>query len=48
MLYLDTGCRSLDTLHCALAQHPGIDGFLSTDSRQCTLARAIRLPLLDL
>jgi predicted nucleic acid-binding protein len=44
----ETGCRSLDTLHCSLAWHLGIEGFLSTDSRQHALARLIHLPLLDL
>ena len=40
-----TGCRSLDTLHCALAQSLRVDAFLSTDTRQLALAKLIGLPI---
>ena len=40
-----TGCRSLDTLHCALAAHLGPLEFLSTDTRQRALAGAAGLTL---
>jgi predicted nucleic acid-binding protein len=38
-----TGCRSLDTLHCALAKAIGPNAFLSSDERQIKLARAAGL-----
>ena len=38
-----TGCRSLDTLHCALAKTVKARMFLSSDARQIQLARAIGL-----
>ena len=40
-----TGSRSLDTLHCALAQSLGITAFLTTDARQLALAKLIGLPV---
>ncbi len=43
-----TGCRALDTLHCALAQSLDVEGFLSTDTRQLALARSINLQVWDL
>lgn len=43
----ETGCRSLDTLHCALAHDLEIEAFLSTDTRQLALARRIGLPVLN-
>jgi len=39
-----TGCRSLDILHCALAQATGAHDFVSTDVRQIQLATAMGLP----
>ena len=38
-----TGCRSLDTLHCALAKAIGPSAFLSSDERQIKLARVAGL-----
>ena len=38
------GCRSLDILHCALAQEVGAHDFISTDARQIRLATAMGLP----
>jgi hypothetical protein len=35
-----TGCRSLDTLHCALAKVVSPSAFLSSDARQIQLAPA--------
>ena len=43
-----TGCRALDTLHCATAIRLNAAGFISTDTRQLTLARIIGLPILPL
>jgi predicted nucleic acid-binding protein len=43
-----TGSRSLDTLHCALAQTLEIAGFISTDARQLAMAKLIGLPVIDL
>ena len=43
-----TGSRSLDTLHCALAQSLEISAFLSTDARQLAMAKLIGLPVIDL
>ena len=40
-----TGSRSLDTLHCALAQSREITAFLTTDARQLALAKLIGLPV---
>ena len=37
------GCRSLDILHCALAAELQATEFISTDSRQCRLARTMGL-----
>jgi len=37
------GCRSLDVLHCALAKTTQAEAFMSTDSRQLEVARAISL-----
>lgn len=37
------GCRSLDTLHCALAKAVSPNIFLSSDARQVQLARAVGL-----
>ena len=41
------GCRSLDILHCALAKATKAEAFLSTDSRQLEVARAVSLPILS-
>jgi predicted nucleic acid-binding protein len=38
-----TGCRALDTLHCATAMNLDVMGFLSTDARQLALARIVGL-----
>ncbi len=38
------GCRSLDILHCAVAQALGTTDFVSTDGRQIRLAQTIGLP----
>jgi predicted nucleic acid-binding protein len=38
-----TGCRALDTLHCATAMNLDVTGFLSTDARQLALARIVGL-----
>jgi hypothetical protein len=38
-----SGCRSLDVLHCALADTVGVEGFVSTDARQITVATAMGL-----
>ena len=38
------GCRSLDILHCAIAQALAVQDFISTDARQCQLAAALGLP----
>jgi len=43
-----TGSRSLDTLHCALAQSLEITDFLTTDARQLALAKLIGLPIQNL
>ena len=43
-----TGSRSLDTLHCTLAQSLEISAFLSTDARQLAMAKLIGLPVIDL
>ena len=40
-----TGCRSLDTLHCAVALQLGPLEFLSTDTRQMAVAAATGLTL---
>jgi len=40
-----TGCRSLDTLHFALAQSLEISAFLSTDARQLAMAMLVGLPV---
>jgi predicted nucleic acid-binding protein len=40
------GCRSLDTLHCALAKAVNPSMFLSSDARQIQLARAAGLRVL--
>ena len=37
------GCRSLDILHCALAAELQATEFISTDLRQCRLARTMGL-----
>ncbi len=42
------GCRSLDILHCALAQTIGTADFITTDARQIRLAIAMGLPFLSL
>ena len=42
------GCRSLDTLHCALAKAVGPSMFLSSDARQIQLARAVGLRVLEI
>ena len=42
------GCRSLDTLHCALAKAVGPSMFLSSDARQIQLARAVGLRVLSI
>ena len=44
----ETGSRALDTLHCALAQALDAEVFISTDTRQLSLARLIGLPIADL
>jgi len=41
-----TGCRSLDTLHCALAKAISPGAFMSSDERQIKLARAAGLRVL--
>jgi predicted nucleic acid-binding protein len=41
-----TGCRSLDTLHCALAKAVSASLFVSSDERQIKLARAAGLRVL--
>lgn len=38
-----SGCRSLDVLRCALADTVGVEGFVSTDARQITVATAMGL-----
>jgi len=43
-----TGCRSLDTLHCALAQSLAIAAFITTDARQLAMAKLIGLPIQNL
>jgi len=43
-----TGCRALDTLHCAWAKNLQISGFLSTDVRQLDLARRLELEVISL
>jgi len=43
-----TGCRTLDTLHCAWAKNLQIAGFLTTDVRQLALARLVGLPIIEL
>lgn len=43
-----TGCRALDTLHCAWAKNLQISGFLSTDTRQLDLARRLELEVISL
>jgi predicted nucleic acid-binding protein len=40
------GCRSLDTLHCALAEAARPSAFISSDERQIKLARAAGLRVL--
>jgi len=40
------GCRSLDTLHCALAKAVNPSMFLSSDARRIKLARAVGLRVL--
>jgi predicted nucleic acid-binding protein len=40
------GCRSLDTLHCALAKAVSPSMFLSSDARQIQLARVLGLRVL--
>jgi predicted nucleic acid-binding protein len=42
------GCRSLDTLHCALAKAISPSAFLSSDGRQIRLARAVGLRVLPI
>ena len=44
----ETGSRALDTLHCALAQALDAEVFVSTDTRQLSLARVIGIPIADL
>ena len=44
----ETGCRALDTLHCAWATNLQISGFLSTDLRQLALARLVGLRVIGL
>ena len=44
----ETGCRALDTLHCAWAKNLPIAGFLSTDVRQLALARLVGLRVVEL
>ena len=44
----ETGCRALDTLHCAWATNLKISGFLSTDMRQLALAKLAGLRILKL
>jgi predicted nucleic acid-binding protein len=43
-----TGCRSLDILHCALAQATSAHDFVSTDARQIQLATSMGLPFTTL
>jgi predicted nucleic acid-binding protein len=42
------GCRSLDILHCTLAKAVGATVFLSSDTRQITVARAEGLHVLTI
>ena len=42
-----TGARTLDSLHVAAARLLGVKEFLTSDSRQAKLARAIGLKVLD-
>jgi predicted nucleic acid-binding protein len=44
----ETGCRSLDTLHCAWAKNLHTTGFVSTDGRQLALARLAGLRIIEL
>lgn len=44
----EIGSRALDTLHCALARALDAEAFISTDTRQLSLARLIGLPIADL
>jgi predicted nucleic acid-binding protein len=40
------GCRSLDVLHCAVAQTMAVDRFVSSDARQLAVAAAAALPVM--
>ena len=42
------GCRSLDTLHCAVAKALIATDFVGTDGRQARLAQVIGLPFTPL
>ena len=41
-----SGCRSLDVLHCALADAVEAEGFVSTDARQITVATTMGLKVI--
>ena len=43
-----SGCRSLDVLHCALADAVEAEGFVSTDARQITVATAMGLNVISI
>jgi hypothetical protein len=40
-----TGCRALDTLHCALARLLAVGEMLTTDARQAALAKVASIAL---
>ena len=42
-----TGCRTLDTLHIAAAQHLGLRHFATSDRRQTSLASRVGLRVTD-
>lgn len=42
-----TGCRTLDTLHVAAAQHLGLRQFATSDHRQNSLASRVGLRVFD-
>lgn len=46
-LTVETGCRTMDILHVALAEQIEADAFLSADGRQLDLARRIGLEVED-
>jgi predicted nucleic acid-binding protein len=42
-----TGCRTLDALHVACAKQLGIREFVSTDNRQCKMAKIAGMKVFD-